>query len=65
MQIMREMIRIGEELMASKNLEPSLRDTLADTAIESLGNLKNLLENAYFTKQEYWFVLRTDLLDIE
>jgi hypothetical protein len=65
MQIMREMIRIGEELMTSKNLEPSLRDTLADTAIESLGNLKNLLENAYFTKQEYWFVLRTDLLDIE
>ena len=63
MQIMREMIRIGEALMAAKDTPETVRSTLTSTGIESLRNLKNLLENAYFTKKEYWFVLRTDLLD--
>lgn len=63
LQITREMIRIGESLMASKDISETQRATLTTTAIESLKNLRNLLENAYFKKQEYWFVLRTDLID--
>jgi hypothetical protein len=57
------MIRIGESLIVSKDISDTQRATLTTTAIESLKNLRNLLENAYFKKQEYWFVLRTDLID--
>jgi len=39
--------------------------TLSKTAIDSLANLRNLLENAYFTKKEYLFILRSDLVDSE
>ena len=60
---MREMIRIGEALLLDTNTSESTRAELTSTAIESLTNLRNLLENAYFTKKEYWFVLRTDLVD--
>lgn len=63
LQIMREMIRIGQELMLDKNTSEAIKNTLTNTAVESLRNLRNLLENAYFTKKEYWFVLRTDLVD--
>lgn len=37
--------------------------TLKKTALEALANLRNLLENTYFTKKEYLFILRGDLLD--
>ena len=57
------MIRIGEALLLDTNTSESTRAELTSTAIESLTNLRNLLENAYFTKKEYWFVLRTDLVD--
>jgi hypothetical protein len=63
LQIMREMIRIGQELMLDKDTSEAIKNTLTNTAVESLRNLRNLLENAYFTKKEYWFVLRTDLVD--
>ena len=65
LQIMREMIRIGEGLLLAKDTSDTIKSTLTTTAIESLRNLRNLLENAYFTKKDYWFVLRTDLIDGE
>lgn len=42
-----------------------MRDLLAKNAIQALSNLKHILENTYFTKKEYWFVLRKDLVDDE
>ena len=65
LQIMREMIRIGESLRQSKTITDTIKSTLTKTAIDSLKNLRDLLENAYFTKQDYWFVLRSDLTDNE
>ncbi|MCB9806575.1 hypothetical protein H6768_01505 [Candidatus Peribacteria bacterium] len=59
------MIRIGDALQRSPNTSPETRQLLAKNAIESLSNLKNILENTYFTKKEYWFVLRNDLVDSE
>jgi hypothetical protein len=65
LQIVREMIRIGDTLQRSNDIPSETRKALAKNAIESLSNLKNILENTYFTKKEYWFVLRTDLVDSE
>lgn len=65
LQIVREMIRIGDTLQRSNDIPDETRKALAKNAIESLSNLKNILENTYFTKKEYWFVLRTDLVDSE
>lgn len=59
------MIRIGDTLQRSEDIPAETRKTLAENAIESLSNLKNILENTYFTRKEYWFVLRTDLVDSE
>ena len=65
LQIMREMIRIGEALRTAPEISNDIKATLSQTAVDSLTNLRNLLENAYFTKQEYLFVLRSDLVDSE
>jgi len=65
LQIVREMIRIGDLLQKSQDIPEPTKKALAKNAIESLSNLKNILENTYFTKKEYWFVLRTDLVDDE
>lgn len=65
LQIVREMIRIWDVLQRSPDITDDVRQTLTKSAIESLSNLKNILENTYFTKKEYWFVLRDDLLDTE
>jgi|GEM_PF-4712019 len=65
LQIVREMIRIGETLQRSSDIPSETRTLLAKNAIESLSNLKNILENTYFTQKEYWFVLRKDIIDIE
>lgn len=65
LQIVREMIRIWDVLQRSPDITDDVRQTLTKSAIESLSNLKNILENTYFTKKEYWFVLRDDLLDAE
>lgn len=65
LQIVREMIRIGDTLHRSRDISDETRKALAKNAIESLWNLKNILENTYFTKKEYWFVLRNDLVDSE
>ncbi len=63
LQIMREMIRVGEAINTAKETSDEARVTLKKTALEALANLRNLLENTYFTKKEYLFVLRGDLLD--
>lgn len=63
MQIVREMMRIGDVLQRSNSISEEERQMLTRDATESLINLKNILENTYFTKKEYWFVLRTDLVD--
>jgi hypothetical protein len=65
LQIVREMIRIWETLQRSSDISSEERTSLAKNAIESLSNLKNILENTYFTQKEYWFVLRKDLVDDE
>ena len=65
LQIMREMIRIGETLRMAPDISADQKATLSKTAIDSLANLRNLLENAYFTKKEYLFILRSDLVDSE
>lgn len=52
-------------LQRSPDITEDVRQTLTKSAIESLSNLKSILENTYFTKKEYWFVLRDDLLDAE
>lgn len=57
------MIRIGDTLQRSPDISEETRKALAKNAIESLTNLKNILENTYFTQKEYWFVLRDDLVD--
>lgn len=59
------MIRIGEALRIAPDVSSEAKNTLSKTAIDSLTNLRNLLENAYFTKKEYLFVLRSDLVDSE
>ncbi len=63
LQIVREMIRIGDILQRSPDISEETRKALGKNAIESLTNLKNILENTYFTQKEYWFVLRDDLVD--
>ncbi len=65
LQIVREMIRIGDILQRSNEIPEATRKALVTSAIQSLSNLKTILENTYFTKKEYWFVLRTDLVDSE
>ncbi len=65
LQIVREMIRIGDILQRSPESTAEVRKSLTKSAIESLSNLKGILENTYFTQKEYWFVLRDDLLDSE
>lgn len=65
LQIVREMIRIGDNLRSSPETTEETKKTLTKNAVESLSNLKNILENTYFTKKEYWFVLRDDLVDDE
>lgn len=65
LQIMREMIRIGETLRMAPDISADQKANLSKTAIDSLANLRNLLENAYFTKKEYLFILRSDLVDSE
>lgn len=65
LQIMREMIRVGESLMSEKETSDVVRTNLKKTAVESLRNLRNLLETTYFIKKDYWFVLRDDLIDGE
>jgi len=65
LQIVREMICIGDILQRSNDIPEATRKALATSAIQSLSNLKTILENTYFTKKEYWFVLRTDLVDSE
>jgi hypothetical protein len=65
LQIVREMIRIWDVLQNSTNVSVDVSKTLTNSAIESLSNLKSILENTYFTKKEYWFVLRDDLEDEE
>ncbi len=65
LQIMREMIRIGEALRTAPDISPDAKVKLSTTALASLTNLRNLLENAYFTKKEYLFILRSDLVDSE
>lgn len=59
------MIRIGDTLQRSRDVPEETQKALAKNAIESLTNLKNILENTYFTKKDYWFVLRNDLVDDE
>lgn len=63
MQIVREMMRIGDVLQRSNDISEEERQMLSRDATASLVNLKNILENTYFTKKEYWFVLRNDLVD--
>lgn len=63
LQIMREMIRVWEAINTAKETTDDARVTLKKTALEALANLRNLLENTYFTKKEYLFILRGDLLD--
>lgn len=65
LQIVREMIRIGDVLQRSNDIPEDTRKALTKSAVDSLSNLKTILENTYFTKKEYWFVLRTDLVDSE
>lgn len=65
LQIMKEMIRVGESLRTSPDISNDTKNTLTKAALESLSNLRNLLENAYFIKKEYLFVLRSDLVDTE
>ncbi len=65
LQIMKEMIRIGETLRTAPDISAEGKANLSKTAIDSLTNLRNLLENAYFTKKEYLFILRSDLVDSE
>ncbi len=65
LQIVREMIRIGDSLQNSPDVAEDVRKSLTKNAIESLSNLKIILENTYFTKKEYWFVLRDDIQDTE
>lgn len=65
LQIIREMMRIGDELYQDKNTSAEMKETLAKDTLEALTNLKNVIENTYFTKKEYWFVLRDDLVDSE
>jgi len=65
LQIVREMIRIGDVLQRSPDIADDVRKSLTKSAVDSLTNLKSILENTYFTKKEYWFVLRDDLLDTE
>jgi len=59
------MIRIGDVLQRSNDIPDETRKALTKSAVQSLSNLKTILENTYFTKKEYWFVLRTDLVDSE
>lgn len=63
LQIVREMIRIGDSLQRSPDTDEETKKTLTKNAVDSLTNLKDILENTYFTKKEYWFVLRDDLVD--
>ena len=56
------MIRIGDDLRSSPATTDDEKKILTREAITSLSNLKNVLENTYFIKKEYWFVLRDDLL---
>lgn len=65
LEIVREMIRIGDNLYRSGDLSEDAKKTLANNAITSLSNLKDILQNTYFTQKEYWFVLRDDLVDNE
>ncbi len=65
LQILREMLRIGDELLVSQNISDTDKWSLSTTAVSTLSNLKNMLENTYFTKKEYWFVLRNDIVDEE
>lgn len=65
LQIVREMIRIWDVLQWSPDIAEDVRKSLSKSAVESLSNLKSILENTYFTKKEYWFVLRDDIFDSE
>lgn len=60
---MKEMIRVGNDLLSAKDTSDTVRAGLNQTAVDSLRNLRNLLESTYFIKKDYWFVLRTDLID--
>jgi len=64
-QIMREMIRIGDTLSSDPTTTPDERTILKKTALDSLANLKGILENTYFTKRDYLYILRSDLVDSE
>lgn len=57
------MIRVGNDLLSAKDTSDTVRAGLNQTAVDSLRNLRNLLESTYFIKKDYWFVLRTDLID--
>lgn len=57
------MIRVGNDLLSAKDTSDAVRAGLNQTAVDSLRNLRNLLESTYFIKKDYWFVLRTDLID--
>lgn len=63
LQIVREMIRIGDTLQRSPETAEETKKALTKNAVDSLSNLKNILENTYFTQKEYWFILRDDLVD--
>lgn len=62
---MREMIRIGDTLSNAATTTPDERATFKKTALESLTNLRSILENTYFIKKDYLFLLRSDLVDSE
>lgn len=65
MKIVKEMLRMSDVLSKSNTVTEIQKSTLITESLEGLQNVKNLLENTYFIKKNYWYVLRTDLLDNE
>lgn len=65
MKIVKEMLRMSDILSKSNTVTEIQKSTLITESLEGLQNVKNLLENTYFIKKNYWYVLRTDLLDNE